>query len=328
MDEGSGNTVVDSSGNGHTLVLADSLQTPLWVADQPPTTVSGTHSLQFDGADDFASTPATSDLDLATGFTIEAWIKADQLQLSPDQGIISKWDGNGYMIWLSGNGRVANVINGDISSTNDLDLRDNTWHHVATVWDGANRFIYIDGVLSASDSFSTAPNHTDALLLVGKYFTVSGPRNFHGNIDEVKIFNIARAGNEIRDDAGITVQVFLNEFMPHPSDNQDWVEIVNVGSAVDISGWKLTDIAGVFHTFPSNTILNSGSFLSTAQFQRLDNGGDTIFLQDSTNNTIDTKSYTGEEVILDKSIGRLPDGTGSWQPCNLPSQNATNIGSC
>lgn len=115
--------------------------------------------------------------------------------------------------------------------------------------------------------------------------------------------------------------------MPHPTDNQDWVEIANIGNTIDISGWKLADATGDFHTFAS-TILASGSFLSVTQFERLNNTGDAITLKDSSNNTIDTKSYTSGEVVIDKSIGRLPDGTGAWQPCNNSSQNATNIDSC
>jgi len=328
MDEGSGTTVADSSGNGHTLILADSPETPVWLADQPPATISGTFSLQFDGSDDFASTPSTSDLDLATGFTIEAWIRANSSQPSVDQGIVTKWDGNGYMIWLNSNGKVANVINRNTNLTNDLDLRDNNWHHVAIVWDGANRYIYVDGNLKASDAFSSGPNHTDSSLMVGKYFTVSGPRNFRGNIDEVKIWNTARTEAEIKQDAGIILQVVLNEFMVQPSDGKDWVEIVNAGSPADISGWKLADTTGDFKTFAAGTSLAAGGFTTVIAPSRLNKGGDSIFLKDSSNNTVDSKSYTAGDVIPDKSIGRNPDGTGTWQPCKNASQNATNVGSC
>lgn len=60
--------------------------------------------------------------------------------------------------------------------------------------------------------------------------------------------------------------VVINEIMYHPiseDDGDEYVELYNrSGSPVNLSGWQLQD--GVSFTFPSNTIINPGSYLVVA----------------------------------------------------------------
>lgn len=124
-------------------------------------------------------------------------------------------------------------------------------------------------------------------------------------------------------------QVVLNEFMPKPGDDYDWVELYNPsGVNVDISGWQLVDTTGAFKTFAPGTILNNANYNVVTDFQRLDNGGDTIYLKNASGDIMDSKSYTLGDVVDDKSIGRKPDGNGVWQPCTAPSNNSSNNASC
>lgn len=329
MDEGSGSTVVDETGNNHTLTFGSDTSAPNWDAvNFPPTSQSGNKSLLFDGADDSASTPSHSDFNFSSAYTIEAWIKANVTQLT-DSAIVSKWtNSQGFLMQLDSSGKIINYIDGSGSNAGITDLRDDNWHHAAVVWDNGQRFVYVDGVLEASGGSASAPTFTDTPLFIGKYL-IAEPRNFQGNIDEVKIWNVVRTEEQIREDAGISLVVVLNELMPKPSDKQDWVEIYNAGNInVDISGWKLRDSTGIFETFPSGTVLSAGSYTIVTESERLNNGGDTITLLDSGDNTVDAKSYTSADVQENISIGRNPNGTGAWQNCNVPSQNSSNNGSC
>ena len=108
------------------------------------------------------------------------------------------------------------------------------------------------------------------------------------------------------------------------------MEIVNTGMvAVDISGWTLSDSALVRHTFPPMTLLEagcgivvfgggtpSGTFgnmlVHTASSGAigLNNGGDTIVLNDGTSDQV---SYNyGGEGGNDESLTRDPDLTGGF----------------
>lgn len=124
-------------------------------------------------------------------------------------------------------------------------------------------------------------------------------------------------------------QVVLNEMMPKPGDDYDWVELYNRSNRnVDISGWQLVDTTGIFKTFTLGTILNNGNFETVTDYQRLTNSGDTIYLKNQSGEIVDSRSYTGGEVQDDKSIGRNPDGAGNWKSCTSSSKNSSNNPSC
>jgi len=165
----------------------------------------GQNALSFDGVDDRVNCGNHSSVQLSgTSITIEAWIKADSWATNVWGGnIVNKeiWTPqNGYMLRCGAGGQLNfNLGNGPTwneltSSTAVLSL--NTWHHVAGTYDGSYMRIYVDGVqvdsLARSISFSDA---TGANLTIGDY--VGSGRYFHGTIDEVRIWNIARTKSEI-----------------------------------------------------------------------------------------------------------------------------------
>jgi hypothetical protein len=60
LDDGSGTTATDSSGNGYDGTLTN---TPTWSTDTPSTHFSNPHSLSFDRADaDYVNTPSTANI--------------------------------------------------------------------------------------------------------------------------------------------------------------------------------------------------------------------------------------------------------------------------
>ena len=203
MEEGAGTTVLDASGNGRTLTLAGDPSRPLWSTEVPTTTFGNSHSLLFDGVDDYADAGDNAAFDFATGFTIEAWVKAAITQNSVDSAIVSKigecCDYQGWMLHL-GSG-LEGYINGGGRAYTLTNIKDNTWYHVAMTWDGVTVRIYIDGQLKASGAYALAPNSAGQPLRVGEYRY--GNRNFTGNVDEVHLYNYARSVEQIRVDAGL-----------------------------------------------------------------------------------------------------------------------------
>jgi uncharacterized repeat protein (TIGR01451 family) len=109
----------------------------------------------------------------------------------------------------------------------------------------------------------------------------------------------------------------------------EFVEIVNAGAtAVDISGYTLSDATGQRHIFPSNSVVPAGCSVvlfaagtPTGQFGGsvvqtatsgglgLNNGGDTITLQDTISTTVAVYTY-GAEGGNNQSLTRNPDVTG------------------
>ncbi|MBI3954816.1 LamG domain-containing protein, partial [Candidatus Gottesmanbacteria bacterium] len=204
MDEGSSNSVSDSSGNGNDLIIYGN---PVWSVVVPPTSISDSYSLLFDGSTygQLVDSLKNSNFNFTTGLTIEAWIKPQ----SNDSAILSKFAGAGYLMWFRTNS-VVNFIDGSLASATS-NLVNSQWHHVAMTWDGSNQAIYVDGVREGDLVSHTTPPSTGGSLLLGSYNPAQ--YNFIGNMDEIKVYNYARSQSEILSDAGIVGSVVINEIM-------------------------------------------------------------------------------------------------------------------
>ncbi len=145
-----------------------------------------------------------------------------------------------------------------------------------------------------------------------------------------------------REDMNYPSAITLNEVMPNP--NSDWngdgaisdasdeyIELYNDGSTgdVDLSGWKLDDIAGdgsPEYVFPPNTILRAGLHLvmfSADTRVALDNSdGDTVRLIRPDNSEADTFYYT--DTASDQVYSRTIDGNGTWTTAYPPSPGTVN----
>ncbi len=122
-------------------------------------------------------------------------------------------------------------------------------------------------------------------------------------------------------------KIFLNELLPSPEgpdSENEWIELSNQNDfAVDISGWKLSDIIGTTKTysFPDQTIIQANGFLV---FQRtetnitLNNSGDTINFLFPDNTIIETVSY--EKAKREESYSKNTLGVWEWSPNPSPGK--------
>jgi len=123
--------------------------------------------------------------------------------------------------------------------------------------------------------------------------------------------------------------IVINEFLVNDGSagqGKDWVEIYNkTGTSIDISGWTLRDTTGTFHTFPASTSILAAGFFDSADFSnRLNNGGDKIYVFDSGGFLKDGVSYFMFVPPTGTSIGRTSDGSMSWSTFSTPTKGATN----
>lgn len=262
MEESTGTTVADYSGHGHVLNLAAVPSRPQWSIDVPATHLSNNSSLLFDGVDDFADAGVVSEFDFTIGFTAEAWVKMLPNQPSPDSGIVGKLNlcctYEGWMLWFREN-VVVGYVNGSYRAVGTTQIRDNRWHHVAMTWDGAMVRVYVDGYLDGSGPYSIAPNSASQPLRVGGYRY--GYRNFAGHIDEVKLYDYERTGEQIREDAGL---VPVSTCVHPPDGLVSWWpgdgnadDIVGVNNGKLIGGVEFTDgmVGQAFRFDGSNDIV-------------------------------------------------------------------------
>ncbi len=162
-------------------------------------------SLNFDGTDDVVTVGDINELDGASAFTIETWAKFTSSSSSGDQ-IFSKFlDGNNNIQFLPRTSDILiSIENGSSNFATINHVNSNTWQHYALVYDGsqignANRLkLYINGIEQTLNFTGTVPattddNSVDALIGAG----ASTLNQFAGNMDEYRIWSVARTGTEI-----------------------------------------------------------------------------------------------------------------------------------
>jgi hypothetical protein len=162
------------------------------------------NAIEFDGAGyvNVIDVLVDNPLRLLTAGTLEAWIYLPETPVA-NAGIIHKVGNspnNGYSLRtdVNGTGIVLDLYNSNNtpSTVTSSALTTGTWYHIAATWDTGDRRLYINGVLNASAGAGgqSASTTADINLTIGTNGT-----NFRGIIDEVRIWEIARGVDDIRD---------------------------------------------------------------------------------------------------------------------------------
>lgn len=214
MDEGSGTTTGDSSGNGNTATFRASGE-PAWVGSdggqwdgRSDVTFANGDSLLFDGSNDRLSVSDSPSLGITEDITLEAWVKPTWSSY-PDWGLIySDWynDTNRAVHFSLYYGRVSLWISSTGANYDNLDgttqLPLNQWSHIAATFDSGTFNVYVNGQPDNSQKVS----ETVTSIFNSTYTKTIGIKNqggsyvlpFKGYIDELRTYSRALSAEEIR----------------------------------------------------------------------------------------------------------------------------------
>lgn len=193
LDEGSGTTAYDRSGNGNNGTLYNS---PTWVDGKFG------EALSFDGSNDYVQTPIVSNT--LTDFTMEAWVKASSVP--GDRRIVmgSGWQYNDWYIginlgsstgaparkwlfWVAGNSEIAYLAAPDEIVAGD-------WYYLVATYQGTTGKFYINGDSIGSFTF-TRKTDTNPFRIGCS----NSKEYFNGLVDEVRVYNRALTSEEVSD---------------------------------------------------------------------------------------------------------------------------------
>ncbi|MFC1713094.1 LamG domain-containing protein [Candidatus Poribacteria bacterium] len=199
LDEGSGKTARDASGNGHNGTLDNG---PKWVTGADAKIGAG--ALLFDGTDDRVSIDSFDAVG-GDGITIACWFNASNLDTpGDDPRMVSKAIGGNnedhwFMLSSSREGgikilrfrlRTDDEITSEKKATPAGIIELNVWIHTAVTWDGSTMMIYKDGVevgtLPKVGKLATDPA---VKMAIGNQPDGAENRPFDGIIDDVAIWN-------------------------------------------------------------------------------------------------------------------------------------------
>ena len=198
FDEGKGDTVKDSSGNGNNGVIEG--------AEWTKGKFGG--ALKFDGVASRVVIPSSDSLNIPEQVTVEAWIFPIELHADIN-AIAQKWgDLSNRRQYQLGLIDVTGTARFYISHTGTDHQRPigesvpvNKWTHLAGTFDGQTIRVFVNAVLSAELASPGVINASEIEFFIGGY----GPdeeyaanRHFNGIIDEVRVSDIALKADEIK----------------------------------------------------------------------------------------------------------------------------------
>jgi fibronectin type 3 domain-containing protein len=201
MNEGSGTTLADASGNGHTGTLVNG---PAWVAGQ----ATYGQALSFDGVNDAVAVANPSALNFGTSdFTFEVWVKRNLLG-GQQRHLLSKCDnatwGTGCKeLYFKASNQLALGSNAT-GDTLSVTIADTNWHHVAVTFVDATNTLsfYVDGTLRTTATKALEADGASHLVTIGNHLLggLNQANAFSGLLDEVRIYNRALSQAEIQTD--------------------------------------------------------------------------------------------------------------------------------
>lgn len=199
FDEGVGTVAKDSSRNGNNGTLTSG---PVWSGS----TLNGTPAsvrfydpsgLKFDGVDDYVNVPHNASVSLTT-YTVSVWENPTNTNNGSNVVLTKRGGTYNYLLYFSSANNNTPTIYNDGLTPATLNaastIPEGAWSLVTATYDGTTRKIYINGVLSNSDTPTGSPTTNSQALTLG---SEAGSFAFKGLIDDVRVYNRALNRSEI-----------------------------------------------------------------------------------------------------------------------------------
>jgi len=188
LDEGSGTTAFDSSGNGNDGQFQGD---PEWVEGF----LGG--ALEFDG-DDHVDTGYSENL---ANWTLAAWVKSPAAPSGDSPSGPVHREQNYQFNWNHSDatfrGSAAMNVGGTWYAAKYEPLEADTWYHLAATYDGENFIAYRDGVMITNNSApSGPPNNEGNTLKLGRH--AAAAQFFTGIVDDARVYNEALTESDIK----------------------------------------------------------------------------------------------------------------------------------
>jgi hypothetical protein len=159
---------------------------------------NGNPAARFDGVDDHVVIADEGAFDFSGPLSVEAWVKVGAWTREW-QALVTKGD-SAWRLSRFGNTRRISFETtsaaGHHSLPSSLDLDDGQWHHVAAVYDGRAKFLYVDGALDAFAPYAETLGRNDWPVMLGENAQARG-RYFNGWLDEVAVYARALTPAEV-----------------------------------------------------------------------------------------------------------------------------------
>jgi hypothetical protein len=136
-------------------------------------------------------------------FTISAWVWSSNF--AHNGFIFEKGPVNTqYSCFFNSNDTIifrtfnSSAVQDDFSLTTSQFVRNNQWNYLVCNYDGSTKNIYVNGILAGQKAYTQTLRTGQSGIRIGAYGGGAPSYYFNGIIDEVRVDNIARTPEEIR----------------------------------------------------------------------------------------------------------------------------------
>ncbi|WP_299383513.1 LamG-like jellyroll fold domain-containing protein [uncultured Lacinutrix sp.] len=158
-----------------------------------PRDLDNSYSLFFDGRNDYVE---DANVTANGNATITAWIKSEGDNTLNTNRIVAGQN-NFYLIVNDSDSSVTVMLNGAAILTSTDFVTDAIWVHVAATTNGSQTVLYVNGEAQGSPAGSGGVNNDTSNFTIGRLANTDS-NYFHGEIDEVRVFDIALTEEEIQ----------------------------------------------------------------------------------------------------------------------------------
>jgi hypothetical protein len=225
LDEGSGTTATDSTGNGHDGALEGN---PQWVDGY----FGG--GLQFAGSPERVVVPYDPQLNPEEAFTVSVWANVEPGSSGWRSPITSRDDApqRGYIIYAGddGNWQFWVGTGGGWSNAAGPAIQTGEWTHVAATYVPGEQKLYINGELVGEATGTMSLNEQQYLSIgAGRTDYPQGDYFFAGIIDDVRLYDHVLSEDEIRSSMENQGGAIVKAYGPAPKNDtlhaDTWVSL-------------------------------------------------------------------------------------------------------
>lgn len=195
LDEASGTSAADNSGNSYTGTYSASGVT---LAQAGALTYDPDTAALFDGIAGTMTCPSGVTIGGLTAISIEAWVKLSNTSFSAPATVAATSNATGLQGFNVQIPAGASLLKFNIGSggsaytlTTSYTFSAGTWYYIVATWDGSTMTLYVNGVsigtLTLSGGSITAPSHAPAWA----FNPTSGAQFLPGTLDEVALYTTA-----------------------------------------------------------------------------------------------------------------------------------------
>lgn len=203
----------DASGNNNIAVVSGAALS----TDRFETSGS---AYQFDGTNDNIKITNSALLNFTNSITINFWINIAKLY-DREQYPIShgNWEKR-WKISISNN-RIRWTIktnSGIVDLDSETIVEINKWYNVTVLYSGSDMELYINGKLNAFKYWSGGLSSSNVDLTIGQSVPGDNNYNFHGKLDEIRIYDFALPLNEIEQFYDLRTSIDENNISAIPNE--------------------------------------------------------------------------------------------------------------